>query len=176
MVFTETAIKGVYLIGLERKEDHRGFFARAWCHQEFEAHGLNPSLAQVNVGFSRKKGTLRGMHFQRHPHQEAKLVRCTMGQIFDVAVDLRPDSPTYRQWVGAELTADNRTMLYVPEGCAHGYQTLQDDAEVVYQTSQLFVSTHATGVRFDDPAFGIVWPLAVEVISEMDKVWPLVLP
>ena len=118
MVFTETAIKGVYLIGLERKEDHRGFFARAWCHQEFEAHGLNPSLAQVNVGFSRKKGTLRGMHFQRHPHQEAKLVRCTMGQIFDVAVDLRPDSPTYRQWVGAELTADNRTMLYVPEGCA----------------------------------------------------------
>jgi len=176
MLFTETAIKGVYLIGLERKEDHRGFFARAWCQQELEAHGLNPSLVQVNVGFSLKKGTLRGMHFQRHPHQEAKLVRCTMGQIFDVAVDLRPDSPTYRQWVGAELTADNRTMLYVPEGCAHGYQTLQDDAEVVYQTSHFFAATHATGVRFDDPSFGIVWPLAVEVISEMDKVWPLMVP
>ena len=176
MLFTEMAIKGVYLIGLERKEDHRGFFARAWCHQEFDTHGLNPSLVQVNVGFSRKKGTLRGMHFQRHPHQEAQLVRCTMGQIFDVAVDLRPNSPTYRQWVGAELTADNRAMLYVPEGCAHGYQTLQDDAEVVYQTSTFFSATHATGVRFDDPAFGIVWPMGVEVISEMDKVWPLMVP
>lgn len=176
MVFTETAIKGVYLIGLERKEDHRGFFARSWCHQEFEAHGLNPSLVQVNVGFSLKKGTLRGMHFQQQPHQEAKLVRCTMGQVFDVAVDLRLDSPTYRQWVGAELTAENRTMLYVPEGCAHGYQTLQDDTEVVYQTSQPFAAKYATGVRFDDPAFGIVWPLGVAVISDMDKAWPLLLP
>lgn len=176
MLFTETAIKGVYLIALERKEDHRGFFARAWCQQEFEAHGLNPSLVQVNVGFSVKKGTLRGMHFQRSPHQEAKLVRCTMGQIFDVAVDLRPDSPTYRQWVGAELTAKNRMMLYVPEGCAHGYQTLQDDTEVVYQTSRPFAATDATGVRFDDPAFGIAWPIGIEVISDVDKGWPFLFP
>ena len=172
MIFTETAIKGGYLVDIARHEDHRGFFARAWCRREFEAHGLNPDLAQINVGHSHKKGTLRGLHFQTAPHQEAKLARCTMGAIYDVMVDLRPDSPTYLQWFGVELSAQNRRMLYVPEGCAHGYQTLADGTEMLYQTSDFYAPAQALGVRYDDPAFAIVWPLDVTVISDADKNWP----
>ncbi len=173
MIFTETRVKGAYLVDIAKREDSRGFFARAWCKQEFEAHGLNPNVAQANIGFSPKRGTLRGMHYQAAPYQEAKLVRCTMGEIYDVLIDLRPDSPTYMQWLGVELTAQNRQMLHVPEGCAHGYQTLTDDTEVVYQTSQFYAPEYARGVRYDDPAFGISWPIEVRVISDADKSWPL---
>ncbi len=173
MRFTETALKGAYVIEIEKREDHRGFFARAWCKKEFEAHSLNTDLVQINVGYSKKRGTLRGMHFQTKPYEECKLVRCTTGAVVDVIIDLRPESPTYKKWIGVELTAENRTMLYVPEGFAHGYQTLVDHTEVVYHTSQLYAPEHATGVRYDDPAFGIVWPLPVEAISDADKSWPL---
>lgn len=171
MQFTATRIHGAYAIDLERREDQRGFFARCWCQKEFESQGLITSFVQANVGFSHKQGTLRGMHFQSSPYQEVKLVRCTMGRIVDIIVDLRPTSPTYTQWVSLELTADNRTMLYVPEGCAHGYQTLEDNTEVVYDTSQFYAPQHATGVLYNDPAFGIVWPLPVAVISAADSNW-----
>lgn len=172
MQFIETDLKGAYIIDLSRIEDERGFFARAWCREEFIAHGLNPSIAQINVGYSRKRGTIRGLHYQRSPGDEAKLVRCTRGAMQAVIVDLRRDSPTHRQWVSFELTQTNCRMIYVPEGFAHGYQTLADDTEMCYQTSQVYSPTHASGVRFDDPAFGIKWPLAVEVISIQDKSWP----
>jgi dTDP-4-dehydrorhamnose 3,5-epimerase len=175
MLFTPTNLKGVFIITPEKREDHRGFFARAWCKKEFETHGLNTDLVQVNVGFSKKQGTLRGMHFQTEPYEECKLVRCTMGEIVDVVIDLRPDSPTHKQWISVELSADNRTMLYVPEGFAHGYLTLVDNTEVAYQTSQFYEPGHAKGVRFDDPAFGITWPRTVDVISEADRNWPLYL-
>lgn len=171
MRFTETKIPGAYVIDIERREDHRGFFARGWCQREFAAHGLATRFVQANIGFSHKQGTLRGMHFQSRPYQEVKLVRCTMGRIVDIIVDLRPASSTYKQWVSIELTADNRTMLYVPEGCAHGYQTLEDNTEVVYDTSQFYAPKHAAGVLYNDPAFGIVWPLPVAVISEADRNW-----
>jgi dTDP-4-dehydrorhamnose 3,5-epimerase len=172
MRFTETKLKGAYVIDMERREDHRGFFARGWCQKEFEAHGLATRFVQANIGFSHKKATLRGMHFQSSPYEEVKLVRCTRGRIVDIIVDLRSDSFTYRQWLSIELTADNRTMLYVPEGCAHGYQTLEDNTEVVYDTSQFYAPHHATGVLHNDTAFGIAWPLPVEVISEADRNWP----
>ncbi len=173
MIFTETRLKGAYLVDLAKREDHRGFFARAWCTQEYEVHGLNPNVAQSNIGFSEKCGTLRGMHYQAAPYQEAKLVRCTMGAIYDVMIDLRCDSPTYRQWLGVELTALNHQMLYIPEGCAHGYLTLTDNTEVVYQTSQFYAPDYARGVRYDDPTFGISWPMTVRVISKGDQNWPL---
>lgn len=173
MRFTDTALKGAYVIEIEKREDHRGFFARVWCKKEFEAHGLNTDLTQVNIGYSKKRGTLRGMHFQTNPYEECKLVRCTMGAVIDVIIDLRSESPTYKKWMAVELSAENRTMLYVPEGFAHGYQTLVDNTEVVYHTSQFYTPEHATGVRYDDPAFGIVWPLPVEAISDADKNWPL---
>jgi dTDP-4-dehydrorhamnose 3,5-epimerase len=172
MKFAETKLKGAFVIDIERREDERGFFARAWCQKEFEAHGLVSHFAQANVGFSHRKGTIRGMHFQTHPCQEAKLVRCTLGRVFDVMVDLRPDSLTYRQWIGVELTAENHTMLYIPEGCAHGYQTMVDNTEIVYDTSHVYAPHHASGVLFNDPAFGIAWPLPAEIISEADKNWP----
>lgn len=173
MLFAETELKGAYIINLERREDHRGFFARSWCQKEFRDHGLNSALVQLNIGFSKKKGTVRGMHFQRKPYAESKVVRCTMGAIMDIIIDLRPESPTHKQWVSIELNAGNRTMLYVPEGFAHGYQTLEDNTEVLYQTSEFYVPDHAIGVRFDDPAFGVLWPLPAEVISDADKRWPL---
>ena len=171
MVFTETKLPGVFILDLELKQDERGFFARAWCQEEFEAHGLNTKLVQMNVGFSTRQGTLRGLHFQRDPWAEAKLVRCTMGAIFDVVVDLRPGSPTSRQWFGIELSQANRRMLYSPEGFAHGYQALTDNAEMYYLTTQFFAPDYATGVRYDDPAFGIVWPTNVTVISPKDRSW-----
>ena len=172
MIFTETELAGAFLVELKKIEDHRGFFSRGWCQDEFRAHGLNPNMLQLNIGFSHRKGTLRGMHFQRAPHAEAKFVRCTRGAIFDVIVDLRTDSPTYRKWIGVELTSDNGRMLYAPEGFAHGYQTLVDDSEMYYMTTGLYAKDAATGVRFDDPAFRINWPLSVEVISDADRGWP----
>jgi len=172
MIFTETLLKGAYLIDLERKEDHRGFFARSWCRKEFEEHGLNPHLAQINLGFSGKKGTLRGMHFQVAPDAEVKVVRCTSGAIFDVIIDLRPGSATHKQWLGFDLTSRNRSMLYVPEGFAHGYQSLEDDTEMYYLTTAAYAQSSARGCRYDDPAFGIKWPLPVACISDADSAWP----
>lgn len=176
MFFTETRLKGAYLVEMEMREDNRGFFARAWCKREFEMQGLNSNFVQANIGFSQKKGTLRGMHYQVKPHEEAKLVRCTMGTIYDVIIDLRPDSPTHKQWIGVELTAHNYKLLYVPEGFAHGYQTLTDDTEVFYQTSQFYAPEYVRGVRHDDPAFGILWPIEVQVIADADRKWPLYPP
>lgn len=172
VLFIETKLKGAYIIDLERRGDDRGFFARSWCRQEFEDHGLSPRCVQINIGFSPKKGTLRGMHHQVAPHREVKVVRCTMGAIFDVIIDLRPDSPTHRQWTGVELNSGNRRMLYVPEGFAHGYQTLEDNTEIYYQTSQFYAPDSARGVRYNDPAFGIEWPLGVASISNADGLWP----
>jgi dTDP-4-dehydrorhamnose 3,5-epimerase len=172
MEFTETALKGAYVVQLKRIEDQRGFFARGFCRDEFLTHGLNANMLQLNIGFSHLKGTLRGLHYQEAPHQEAKLMRCTRGAIYDVIVDLRPGSPTLGQWVGLELTAENGTMLYAPEGFAHGYQTLADDAEMYYMTSAPYASSAARGVRFDDPALRIDWPLAVSIVSDQDRTWP----
>ena len=172
MIFRSTPIPGAWIVEPEARADERGFFARSWCRREFEARGLAPDFAQVNIGYNFKKGTLRGLHFQTSPWQEVKLVRCTWGAIYDVMVDLRPDSPTYKQWVGVELTEDNHQLLYVPEGCAQGYQTLIDDTEMCYQTSQFYAPDAASGVRFDDPAFGIVWPLPATLISKADRSWP----
>jgi dTDP-4-dehydrorhamnose 3,5-epimerase len=172
MTFHETRIPGVFEIHLEPRTDERGFFARTWCQKEFEAHGLNPRIAQCNVSYNARKGTLRGMHDQLAPYAEAKLVRCTAGAIFDVAIDLRRQSPAFRQWVGVTLTAENRRMLYVPEGCAHGFLTVQDNTEVSYQMSEFYHPEQARGVRWDDPAFQIAWPAKVEVISERDRTYP----
>jgi dTDP-4-dehydrorhamnose 3,5-epimerase len=172
MRFSETKIRGVWIVELERHEDNRGFFARVWCQREYDAHGLNPRIAQANVGFTTKKAGLRGMHFQLPPHEETKTVRCTMGSLYDVAVDLRPDSPSYRQWVGVELTQDNHRTLCISEGCAHGYQTLEDDTEILYSTSEFYAPESARGYRYDDSAFGIVWPLPVTSISAADLSWP----
>lgn len=172
MEFTETRLKHAYLVRLKRIEDQRGFFARGFCRDEFQAHGLNPNMSQLNVAFSHAKGTVRGMHYQEAPHEEAKFIRCTRGAIFDVIVDLRPGSPTRGQWVGVELTADNGLMLYAPEGFAHGYQTLADDTEMYYLTSAPYAPGAARGVRFDDPALRIDWPMPATVVSEPDRGWP----
>jgi dTDP-4-dehydrorhamnose 3,5-epimerase len=172
MIFTETILMGAYLIKAERLEDERGFFARVWCCREFEAHGLGTALAQCNVSFNVSRGTLRGMHYQVAPHEEAKLVRCTMGAIYDVIVDLRRGSPTYRRHFGEVLSAENRNMLYIPEGFAHGFITLEDRTEVFYQMSAFYDAESARGVRWDDPAFGIRWPAEVRVISERDRSYP----
>jgi len=172
MIFTETKLKGAYILDLDRREDARGFFARTWCRKEFEDHGLWSQLVQINLGFSSKKGTLRGMHYQIAPYQEVKVVRCTMGAICDVIIDLRTDSPTHKQWTSVELTAGNHRMIYVPEGFAHGYQSLVDDTEIYYQTSQFYHPDFARGRRYNDPAFGIKWPLPVARISNQDISWP----
>jgi len=172
MIFTETKLKGAFLIDLQKSQDERGFFARTWCHEEFAAHGLNTQLAQCNISFNRKKGTLRGMHYQTAPHAEAKLVRCTRGAIYDVIVDLRPDSPAFKQWFAATLTADNHAMLYVPEGFAHGLQTLADDSEVFYQMSQSYHPECAAGVRWNDTAFAIEWPDDERTLSVKDREYP----
>ena len=172
MIFEETELKGAYIIHIEKLEDDRGFFARAWCKKEFEKHQLNSQFVQTNIASSIKKGTLRGLHYQVSPHEEAKLVRCTKGEIFDVIVDLRPKSPTYMKWMGFELKADNDTMLYVPENFAHGYLTFTDNVEVFYHVSQFYSQESEHGIRWNDPAFGIEWPLTDElVISEKDKTY-----
>ena len=176
MIFTVTPI-GAVLIEPERLADDRGFFARSFCMREFESHGLNPCVAQCNISFNPKRGTVRGMHFQRPPHAEAKLVRCTMGAIHDVIIDLRADSPTFLRHVAVELSAENRRMLYVPEGFAHGYQTLTDASEVFYQMSAAYAPSHGRGVRFDDPIFGIVWPpVAERIVNERDRTYPDFVP
>jgi len=172
MRFTETKVAGAFLIEPEPIADERGFFARTWCREEFADHGLTPELAQANLSFNHRQGTLRGLHYQAAPHAEAKLVRVTGGAIWDLALDLRRDSPTYLAWFGAELSDANRHMLYVPEGCAHGFLTLTDDAEVAYQMSAPYAPQAARGVRFDDPAFGIEWPGEVVVINERDRTYP----
>lgn len=172
MLFTKTYLKGAYSIDVERRMDERGFFGRSWCQQEFEAHGLNPKLVQCNISFNKKRGTLRGMHYQAAPFEEAKLVRCTMGALYDVIIDLRPDSDTFKQWLAVELTAENRRALYIPEGFAHGFQTLTDDTEVFYQMSEFFHPECALGLRWDDSAFRIEWPMETLIISEKDKNYP----
>ena len=168
MVFKETKLKGAYVVELEPKEDERGFFARSWCQREFQTHGLNSCLVQCNISFNRKKGTLRGMHFQSAPHREAKLVRCTMGTVYDVIIDLRPQSPTYKQWTAIELNAANRKMLYIPEGFAHGFQTLEDNTEVFYQMSEFYHPELSLGIRWNDPMFEIRWPLPNPIMSNKD--------
>jgi len=172
MIFSETKLAGVVEIEVERKYDERGFFARSWCREEFAAHGLNPTLVQCNVSFNAHKGTLRGMHFQSAPFAECKLVRCTQGAIYDVVVDLRPGSTTHRQWIAVELTSDKRNMIYIPEGCAHGFLTLSGTSEIFYQMSNVYNSEAARGFRWNDPAFSISWPDAVRVISERDRTYP----
>jgi dTDP-4-dehydrorhamnose 3,5-epimerase len=173
MIFVETTLKGAYVTHLDRVEDERGFFARSFCQKEFLARGLKVDVAQSNISFNNRKGTLRGMHFQLPPKAEAKLVRCTRGAIYDVIVDLRPDSPSFCQWVAVELTADNFAALYIPEGLAHGFQTLQDNSEVFYLMFEFYAPEYASGVRWDDPVFGIQWPLANPILSERDRSYPL---
>lgn len=173
MIFTETSLAGAYLVDLEPHTDERGFFARAWCRREFEEHRLLADLVQCNINHNTLAGTLRGMHFQRHPHAEVKLVRCTRGALYDVIVDLRPESPTHTRWIGVELNAENRRMLYVPEGFAHGYQALVPDTEAFYQVSEYYTPEAEGGVRWDDPAFGIIWPDAEQrIVSTKDQAWP----
>ncbi len=172
MIFTETRLKGAFIIEPERREDERGFFARTWCQREFEAHGLQVTWVQCNISYNREKGTLRGMHYQAAPHGEIKLVRCTMGMTYDVIIDLRPASPTFTQWIAVELSAENRRMLYIPEGFAHGFQTLAPHTEVFYQMSAFYAPAYARGVRWNDPLFGIEWPIEVRSISERDKSFP----
>jgi dTDP-4-dehydrorhamnose 3,5-epimerase len=171
MIFRETKLRGVFEIHLEPKSDERGFFARSWCQKEFESLGLNPNLVQCNVSFNPRQGTLRGIHYQAQPYPEAKVVRCTRGAVYDVVVDLRLDSPTFKDWVGVTLTATDRNMVYVPEGCGHGFLTLEDETEVFYQISEFYHSEFAQGVRWDDPSFQIVWPAQVQVISERDRTY-----
>ena len=172
MMFVPTELPGAYLVELERREDERGFFARTWCREELAAHGLATNVAQCSVSRTTLAGTLRGLHFQTPPHEEVKLVRCTSGAIFDVIVDLRPESPTHADWFGVELDAERGTALYVPKGFAHGFQTLADESEVFYMMSDPYVAAAAAGVRWDDPAFGIEWPLPVRAISDRDRSWP----
>lgn len=172
MIFHETAVAGAWRIEPERVEDDRGFFARTWCRREFAASGLNPDLSQCSVSWNRRAGTLRGLHYQAAPHVEAKLVRCTRGALFDVVLDLRHGSPTEGRWASAELTADNRRLLYIPEGCAHGFLTLVDDTEVFYQISADYHPESSRGLRWDDPAAGIDWPAVPRVISARDEGWP----
>jgi dTDP-4-dehydrorhamnose 3,5-epimerase len=168
MKYLSTPLSGVYLIDLEPIVDPRGFFARTWCAQEFESRGLNPRLSQTSISMSTRKGTLRGLHYQADPYREAKLVRCCAGAIYDVVVDLRRDSPTYCRWFSAELTAANHRMLYAPEGFAHGYQTLTDNTEVLYQNSESYRPEYARGVRWNDPIFGIEWPVPDPILSPRD--------
>jgi dTDP-4-dehydrorhamnose 3,5-epimerase len=172
LIFKETKLPGAFVIEPEPLADQRGFFARTFCRKEFEAHGINAHVEQCNISFNKRKGTLRGMHFQVTPFAEAKLVRCTSGSIYDVIIDLRPSSPTFKQYFAAELTAENRTTLFIPEGFAHGFQTLRDDTEVFYQMGQSYSAEHARGVRWNDPAFGIEWPTGERIIIERDRNYP----
>lgn len=171
MKFTPLSLSGTYVIELEPIEDNRGFFAMSWQPEAFASRGLETHIAQCNLSFNHQKGTIRGMHFQREPYAEVKLLRCTTGAIFDALIDLRPESPTYLQWEAVELTAENRRMLYIPKGLAHGYQTLADNTEVSYQVSETYHPEAADGVRWNDPAFNIQWPLPCSQISSRDEAW-----
>jgi dTDP-4-dehydrorhamnose 3,5-epimerase len=167
--FTSVPLEGACLIDIEPIADNRGFFARSWCRQEFERHDLNASLVQCNISFNKKRGTLRGLHYQEQPYGEAKLIRCSAGAIYDVIVDLRPASRSYKRWFAVELTAANRRMLYVPEGFAHGFQTLADDTEVLYQMSGVYRKDCARGIRWNDPALAVDWPMPNPILSDKDQ-------
>jgi len=171
MIFEKTKLRGAFIIDLERREDNRGFFARAFCQREFEEHGLKPVIAQANIGFNKSKGTVRGMHFQYPPAAETKLVRASRGAILDVIVDLRPESPTYLQYVSVELSADNHRGIYIPERFAHGYQALEDNTETTYHVGEFYTPGSEGGLRHDDPLLGLSWPLPVAVISDKDRDW-----
>ncbi len=172
MIFVESPLPGAFVVEPEPVADERGWFARTFCAEEFQRRGLNPQVEQANTSFNARKGTLRGMHYQGAPHGECKLVRCTRGSIYDVIVDLRPQSASYLSWFGTELSADNGRALYVPEDLAHGFLTLEEASEVFYQMSSAYVPEAAGGVRWDDPAFGIAWPERVVVMSERDRGYP----
>lgn len=172
MIFTPTPIAGAYVIDVERRGDDRGFFGRVFCEREFAAHNLATTFVQANTSLSMRKGTLRGMHYQLAPAREVKLVKCVRGALWDVALDLRQDSPTFGRWFGAELTADNRSMLYVPEGCAHGFITLEEETETFYLVSNFYAPQCERGIRYNDPRFGIEWPVEPVEISEKDAAWP----
>lgn len=172
MIFVETKLKGAYIVELEKREDHRGFFARSWDANIFEQHGLVGKVVQQNIGFSKIKGTIRGLHYQKAPHQETKFVRCTRGAIFDVMVDLRPDSATFQQWLGVKLTMDDNRLLYVPKDFAQGFQSLEDNSEIMYLVSEVYTPAAEAGIRYNDPAIGIQWPLAVSMITEKDANLP----
>jgi dTDP-4-dehydrorhamnose 3,5-epimerase len=172
MIFSETRLPGVIVVELERHCDERGFFARTWCRREFESRGLISQIAQCSVSLNRQKGTLRGLHYQENPHPEAKFVRCIRGALYDVALDLRPQSSTYLQWFGIELTEMEGRALYIPEGCAHGFLTLEDQTEVFYQISEFFHPELSRGVRWNDPAFSIAWPAEPTIMSERDRTYP----
>lgn len=172
MIFKETHLNGAFLIEPERQEDERGFFARTWCRREFEAHGLSPRLVQCSISFNRHRGTLRGLHYQAAPCEEDKLVRCTRGAIYDAIIDLRPGSVTYARYIGTILSSENRNMLYVPKGFAHGFLTLEDESEIFYQMSEFYAPDRSRGIRWNDPAFVIEWPADVRVISERDRSYP----
>lgn len=172
MIFNKTEFNGVFIIEIEKQIDERGFFARTWDKEKFGEYGLNSKLIQCNVSFNKKKGILRGMHYQIAPYEEAKLIRCTKGKIFDVIIDLRPKSNTYRQWFGIEMSDENYKMLYVPEGFAHGFQTLEDNTEVFYQMSEMHMPDYVRGVRYNDSSFDIKWPITPVIISEKDRIYP----
>jgi len=172
MLFHKTPIKGAYIIDIEKREDERGFFARSFCQNEFSKYNLETTFVQTNISYNKKKGTLRGMHFQKHPYEEDKVLRCTNGAIFDVIVDIRKESPTYKQWFGIELSNKNQKSLYIPKGCAHGYLTLTDKADVTYMVSQFYTPKADTGLRYNDPLFGIEWPKPIKFISKKDESFP----
>jgi dTDP-4-dehydrorhamnose 3,5-epimerase len=172
MIFTETNLKGAYVVELQRFEDERGYFARSWCEREFKEHGLDSRLVQCNVSFNRRKGTLRGMHYQVPPFAEAKLTRCTRGALYDVIIDLRPESHTFLRWMAIELTPDNNKMVFIPNGFAHGFQTLEDNTEIFYQMSEFYAPECARGVRWNDPLFSITWPAAERTIAPRDQQYP----
>ena len=172
MIFSETKLSGVLLVEPELHVDDRGSFARSFCIDEFDKAGIDFQVVQANISFNKYSGAVRGMHYQVSPHAEAKVVRCTSGALYDVLVDLRPDSPSYSQWIGVELNAENRYAMFVPKGCAHGFQTLVDNTEVSYLMSERYVAEAASGVRYDDPAIGIEWPLVVSSVSDRDRDWP----
>lgn len=173
MKFLETTLKNAFVIEYEPKQDDRGFFARTWCEKEFKEHGLVTRFVQSNISASQKKGTLRGMHYQVAPHAEVKLIRCTRGAIYDVIIDLRPDSPTFKQWIGEVISRENYKMFYVPEGFAHGFQTLEDNTEVAYQVSEYYAPDSEEGIRWNDSTFGISWPISNGlIVSPKDSAWP----
>lgn len=172
--FIETSLPGVFIIEIERREDARGYFARTWCVDELRSQGLSPDVVQINTAVNPIAGTLRGMHYQKARHAEVKIARCPRGAVFDVALDLRPESPAYLKHVGVELSGANGRALYIPEGCAHGYQVLEADSELQYMTSRAYAPMHAGGVRYNDPAFAISWPRPVTMISDQDANWPLI--
>ena len=171
MIFNKTNFRGVFIIEIEREEDERGFFARIWDKKEFERHNINSKIIQCSISFNKKKGTLRGMHYQVSPYEETKLVRCTRGKIFDVIIDLRRESSTFKQWFGIELSDENHKMIYVPKGFAHGFQTLKNNTEVFYQISEKYMSRYSRGIRWNDKAFKIKWPLKPTIISKKDYIY-----